>query len=282
VPLSTDEIYAKAMKMAKNVEDNFLDLGRYLRQLQNRDPEKFQEIIQKTDLKRRKAYYLVEVSKTFDPLPVFRARLKKLGWTKCQIIGKHVTKDNVEELVTLAENMPIKLLEKHMRGENPVPGSHCVLMYFSPEPYEDFEEALIAHGAKPNPPGAKEGPRGKEAALMRIICQSASKSDPRSASKIDPLVRGADGSARPGGAGRGCAAGASAGRRGAVVLEEPARLAPALGAESGRCAGQSRPKPRDGTMAWSSVRSRSQIARNASAVALSCRLSGRASSQAAY
>ena len=52
-------------------------------------------------------------------------------------------------------------------------------------------------------------------------------------------------------------------------------------AESGRCAGQSRPKPRGETIAWSSVRSRSQIACNASAVALSCRFSGRASSQAA-
>ena len=49
---------------------------------------------------------------------------------------------------------------------------------------------------------------------------------------------------------------------------------------SGRC--QSRPKPRGGTIAWSSVRSRSQIACNASAVALSCRFSGSASSQAAY
>ena len=45
-------------------------------------------------------------------------------------------------------------------------------------------------------------------------------------------------------------------------------------AESGRCAGQSRPKPRGGTIAWSSVRSRSQIASNASAVALSCRFFG--------
>ena len=36
-----------------------------------------------------------------------------------------------------------------------------------------------------------------------------------------------------------------------------------------RCAGQSRPKPRGGTIAWSSLRSSSQIARNASAVALS-------------
>ncbi len=44
-----------------------------------------------------------------------------------------------------------------------------------------------------------------------ISCQSASKIDPRSASKIDPCwCQGADGSARPGVAGRGCAAGASA------------------------------------------------------------------------
>ena len=44
-------------------------------------------------------------------------------------------------------------------------------------------------------------------------CQSASKIDPRSAFKIDPcLVVARSGSARPGGAGRGCAAGASAGR----------------------------------------------------------------------
>ncbi len=44
---------------------------------------------------------------------------------------------------------------------------------------------------------------------VKADCQSAS----RSASNIDPLfVTGADGSARPGEAGRGCAAGASAGR----------------------------------------------------------------------
>ena len=42
-------------------------------------------------------------------------------------------------------------------------------------------------------------------------CQSASNFDPRSASKIDPILEpGAAGSARPGGAGLGCAAGASA------------------------------------------------------------------------
>jgi hypothetical protein len=43
---------------------------------------------------------------------------------------------------------------------------------------------------------------------------------------------------------------------------------------------QSRPNPPGGMIAWRSLRPRSQIARNASAVALSCRLSGRLSNQA--
>jgi hypothetical protein len=168
VPLSIDEIYEKALMMSKDVEDNFLDLGRQLRQLQDRDPEKFQEVIKKSDLGRRKAYYLVEVSKIFDPLPISRARLKKLGWTKLQIIGKHVTKDNVEELVELAESLPVKILERRMRGEKPIKKAHCVVMYFSPEHYEQLEAALIAHGAEPNPKRWR-GLHKKEEALMRII-----------------------------------------------------------------------------------------------------------------
>ncbi len=168
MPLSTDDIYEKAITMAKNVEDNFLDLGRQLRQLQDRDPEKFQEIIQKTDLGRRKAYYLVEVSKTFDPLPISRARLRKLGWTKCQIIGRYANKDNVEEMVELAENMSARQLEKRLKGEDPVPNARCVLMYFSPKDYDDLEEALIANGAVRNPKTAR-GLQGKEEALMKII-----------------------------------------------------------------------------------------------------------------
>ena len=50
----------------------------------------------------------------------------------------------------------------------------------------------------------------------------------------------------------------------------------------GECGGQSRPKPRGGLIASSSVRSSSQIVCNASAVALPRRLSGKASSQATY
>src|ERR1700691_5728009 len=66
----------------------------------------------------------------------------------------------------------------------------------------------------------------------RSGCQSALNFAPRSASKIGPFWGlGADGSARPGEAGRGCAAGAGAGseeppvRGSGAVLEAPAVVA---------------------------------------------------------
>lgn len=117
--LSNEALYGKALELSKDVDDNFLELGKMLGQLQHRDPELFQKIVAKTDLGRRKAYYLVEVSRIFDPLPIPRARLRKIGWTKLQLIGKHVTPDNLEELLTLAEESTTKELERHMRGEKP-------------------------------------------------------------------------------------------------------------------------------------------------------------------
>jgi hypothetical protein len=172
MPLSTEDIYEKALTMSSNVEDNFLELGRRLRQLQDRDPELFQKVVEKSDLGLRKAYYLVEVSKTFDPLPISRARLRKLGWTKLQIIGKHVTKDNVEELVELAESLPAKQLERQMRGETPVKNAHCVLMYFSPKQYAELEQALLKNGATRST-GKGRGLQNKEEALINVIRKAA-------------------------------------------------------------------------------------------------------------
>jgi hypothetical protein len=131
--LSNEALYDKAMGLSKEVEDNFLELGKSLRQLMDRDPELFQQIIQKSNLGRRRAYYLAEVSRIFDPLPIPRARLNKIGWTKLQLVAKHVTPSNLDVLLQLAEDSAAKELERRMRGEKPVGNAHCVLMYFSPE-----------------------------------------------------------------------------------------------------------------------------------------------------
>jgi hypothetical protein len=163
--LKTEDLYEKAVTLSKNVGDTFLDLGRTLRQLQSRDPKLFQGIIAETELGRRKAYYTVEISRVFEPLTVSRARLKKIGWTKLGIIAKHVTPENVDELLDLAENNTTKDIERAMRGERPMGDAHVVLMYFSPKQYQDLEKALLQHGASKS----GRGMINKEKALMALI-----------------------------------------------------------------------------------------------------------------
>jgi hypothetical protein len=92
--INIDELYDRALALSSDVEDKFLELGRALRQLLDRDPALFQQVVKKRGLGRRKAYYLVEVSRRFEPLPISRAKLKKVGWTKLQIIGQHVTRNS--------------------------------------------------------------------------------------------------------------------------------------------------------------------------------------------
>ena len=162
--MSIEDLYDRALALSSDVEDKFLELGRSLRQLLDRDPALFQQVVKKR-LGRRKAYYLVEVSRRFEPLPISRARLKKIGWTKLQIIGQHVTKDNVEELVSLAEQFKTKQLERKMQGDEPLKNAHCVLMYFSSQQYAEFEEALLKNGAK----RSGRGIVGKEKALINAL-----------------------------------------------------------------------------------------------------------------
>jgi hypothetical protein len=154
--------------MAKDPEDNFLDLGRMLKQLQDRDPALFTDVWQKTDIKRRKAYYLAKVARTFDPLPIPRSRLKAIGWTKLELVSRHINEQNWQELIELAENTPSKQLEKVLNGEKPITNAHCVLMYFTPKQYQQLEDALLKRG------GEKSG-RGilhKEEAIMRLIADA--------------------------------------------------------------------------------------------------------------
>ena len=163
--LSTEDLYKKAVELSSNVEDNFLELGKSLRQLMDREPDLFQQIIGKDPRKRRKMYYLVEVSRIYEPLPIPRSRLRKIGWTKLQLIGKHIDDSNMEELLQLAEESNAKELERHMRGEKPLGNAHCVLMYFSPKQYAELEEVLIQNGGQ----RSGRGFLNKEEALINAI-----------------------------------------------------------------------------------------------------------------
>lgn len=166
--LSNDDLYAKAVSLAKDFDDNFLDLAKTLRQLLDRDPQMFQDVYTKSDIGRRKAYYLVEISRAFDQLPASRARMKKIGWTKLQVMSKYVTKDNIDEMLGLAEEHSAKELESIMRGGKPTDNAHCVLMYFSPKQYDVLERAMLKNGGTRSGRGILDKEEALIAALKKL------------------------------------------------------------------------------------------------------------------
>jgi len=146
----TDALYDKALELSANVPDNFMVLGEALAQLYDLDPELFRQLAAKSNMGLRKAYSLIEVSRTFEPLAIPRDQLRKIGWPKLQLIAKHVTPNTLDALLQLAEDMTAKDLERHMRREKPLGNAHCVLRYFSPKQYKQLEGALVPYGAAPS------------------------------------------------------------------------------------------------------------------------------------
>ena len=82
-----------------------------------------------------------------------------------QLIAKHVTPDNREGLLKLAEAHTAKNLERIMRGVDPIVGGRSVLLVFTAEQFAAFSAAILAHGA------VKHGQAfiGKEAALAAAL-----------------------------------------------------------------------------------------------------------------
>jgi hypothetical protein len=139
----TDPLYDKALELSANVPDNFLELGRAMTQLYDRDPDLFRQLAAKSNMGLRRAYHLVEVSRTFEPLAIPRDQLRKIGWLKLQLIAKHVTPNTLDALLHLAEENTVKDLERHMLGKKPLGNAHCVLKYFSPKQNKQVEGALV-------------------------------------------------------------------------------------------------------------------------------------------
>jgi len=163
--LKTDDLYEKALALSADVNENFLELGKTLRQLQERDAELFKKAMGKTKLHTRKVYYLIAIAEAFDGVKVSKAKLRAIGWTKLMVLAPHVNAQNVDELLELAEQLSTAQLKSHVKGDDPATNSHCVLMYFSPEQYNVFEQVLLKAGAQKAPRGLVN----KEEVLINVL-----------------------------------------------------------------------------------------------------------------
>ncbi len=154
-----------AEAIATNTETHFLELAKELRWLQEVQPHVFVKVAKMAGLSRRKAYALARISRQIEGLGIKEERLRAIGWTKLQIIGRYLTKENAEYLLGLSEQDTVYELEARLRGETPVEDARVMMLYLSPADYERLKVELIAFGAIPSGGGLLR----KEAALMALV-----------------------------------------------------------------------------------------------------------------
>jgi hypothetical protein len=170
------DIENTVLALASRPMDRFLDLGDALRSLKDKSREEYRRVVKKAGLRTRKAYYLVNLVKQFHSppgnrarlhqTPAIRGRLHQIGWTKAQVISRHLSGTNILKLLKYAEdnNNNTKALEAYAGGLKPNKRTRCVLLYFTPNQYRCYEKALLKLRAKKSGRGLV----GKEEATIKM------------------------------------------------------------------------------------------------------------------
>ena len=158
-------IYARALKLAQNPDEHFIELGRLLLQIHEDHRPLLRGWIKRSGISRRKAYYLIEIARVFGGYGIKPERLAAIGWTKLQIIAPHVHPETVTDLLAMAETMTARRLKAEFRTDLETSDTRCVLFYFSPDDYARLEAVLLMRGAGKFGRGLAD----KEKALMRLV-----------------------------------------------------------------------------------------------------------------
>lgn len=165
------DIYNRATALLEKLDSSFLDLGRLLRTAQEEDKAFFKTLMKLPGLGRRTGYYLVAISRTFDPLPVDDKELAEIGWTRLARIAKFVTPKTMNWLLDLARTHTDRELKLALAGKTPNKKMKVVLLYLRPKQYAAYRAAMLKFGAQE----AGRGLAGQEAALMKLISKVVKK-----------------------------------------------------------------------------------------------------------
>ena len=160
-----DNFYQQALGLASDPESNFLELGGALRNLLDRDPQSFKELIGASGLAARKAYYFVKISRAFDHLPLPRERLRAVGWVKLRALAGHVNAANADALLKMAETNTTADLGKLLKGEKPTGQTRGITFCLSEGDFETLAGALAKFGGVVTDGGIEN----KEAALIGLV-----------------------------------------------------------------------------------------------------------------
>jgi hypothetical protein len=173
------EISVDLVALTKAAKGGFLKLAVLLRKLHDvvhdsGDPNSqmsFEVILKKAGVSRRRAYYLIEIDRVFGQFDIPRKRLSSLGWTKLAVLSQHVTAENLNSLLDLAESCTVEELKAELASYGIEPATRFLTFRLNDGQYAGVLGALLAYGAKQTSGG---GLGGKENALVKVCSSSLS------------------------------------------------------------------------------------------------------------
>lgn len=157
-----EDAFDKAIRLAENHEKNFIELGLLLKYIKQQEPILFNRFCQMSCLGRRKAYYLVQIAKKTEGLPISKKVLSKIGWTKMTLICGKLDPTNWEYWIALAEENSVHGLKTIFSGQRP--NHKSMVLYFRADDYDYLTSLLPKYGAKFKGPGLAR----KEEAIIRM------------------------------------------------------------------------------------------------------------------
>jgi len=160
------------MTQAESLDtSDFLAVADHLSAVQKKDGDRLLEEAARLGVGRRKAYYLLELREKLQSIPAPRDQLRKIGWTKLQVIADQLSPANYQTLLQQAERYPLHMLKDLRAGERVPVEKHYLGFSLTPEQYQIVRKTLLAHGATEN----AKGLRKKEAALVAALQRVAGK-----------------------------------------------------------------------------------------------------------
>lgn len=158
----------KAARLARQSSLDFFQLARHLSELHDSGRTALKDMESSSGLPRRRMYYLVEVGDLIRKYDISKTRADKVGWTKLQIIARHLRKSekptNLNELLELASATKAHDLATLMQGRKGA-ATKAVQFNLSANMRAELDKALLAYGAK----RARGGLIRRETALIRVI-----------------------------------------------------------------------------------------------------------------
>ena len=153
------------LDMIDDADGKFLEIGSVLRQLKEDDPAAFAAVIEAPVLGRRRVYYLVRISRAFGDKPHLHDRLRRLGWTKAELLAPYASAEPFDELLNLAEEVTAHELKSFMKNGAAGLGAGLLIFALPAAAYAKVTRVLKAYGAYQTPHGL----RNKEKALLEAI-----------------------------------------------------------------------------------------------------------------